>query len=105
MIAELDRLEGGGSDIHQAFVDARAMANAMPLTVPMPQIWTDSASEIVFEWTAGSSHAVMSFEGDEHFAYAMLVGELFAPGEEAGAVTDGFPADLASYLDAARGLS
>lgn len=105
LLAELNALSSGGGDIQQAFEDAKVMAAGLHHDIPLPTIWTDNESEIVFEWKDGAQHAAMSFEGDSHFAYAMLKGDLFVPGSEPGSIQDGFPADLTAYLNAARRLS
>lgn len=105
LLRELDSLDDGSSAIAQAYQDAREIAACLPQWLECPAVWTDNETEIVFEWQFGERHAAMSFEGDHHFAYAMLRDGIFVPGITQGSVVDGFPVDLAAYLHGATGLS
>ncbi len=65
-----------------------------------PTIWTDSETEIVFEWINGPKHAVVSFEGDGEFGYALKADGRFVPGAFRGDPRGSLPADLSEYINA-----
>lgn len=78
--------------------DARSFARAMPFDLPRPNIWTDKETEVAFEWKNNSRHAMVSFEGNQSFGYALRRGNRFVPGAFPGDLTAGVPRDLLNYL-------
>lgn len=62
-----------------------------------PDIWSDEG-EITFEWIAGLKHAIVTFDGDGRYGYALRHGDAFRAGEEGDPLPDVFPADLRKYL-------
>jgi hypothetical protein len=66
-----------------------------------PSIWTDSETEIVFEWISGSRHAIVSFEGEGEYGYAIKTeGGRFVPGAFRGDPKGSLPVDLLEYINA-----
>jgi hypothetical protein len=91
--ATSDRLSGAASEALRFL--AKLSADS-----PRPSIWTDSETEIVFEWIDGPRHAVVSFEGDGEFGYAIKADGLFVPGAFRGDPKGSLPADLSEYINA-----
>jgi hypothetical protein len=65
-----------------------------------PDIWSDDG-EIAFEWMKNDKHAIVSFDGDGKYGYAMLHGASFQPGHVIDPEPDIFPDDLMEYLEIA----
>jgi hypothetical protein len=91
-------LESAHPLIVAQFSDARKFAAALPDGITTPQISTDGETEVVFEWISGERHAVVSFEGDGEFGYAMRQGSRFIPGGQLGKSDDILPTDLLKYV-------
>ncbi|WNV09597.1 hypothetical protein [Tardiphaga sp. 709] len=84
--------------LQNAAAEAAQFLLHLKASVPRPLIWSDDASEIVFEWMLGDRHAVVSFEGDGEFGYAMKIGGRFVPGRHRGNPNGPTPVDLANYI-------
>lgn len=65
-----------------------------------PDIWADDG-EIAFEWLKGDRHAIVSFDGDGTYGYAMKVGDRFVPGEVPSPDAYILPDDLKAYVGGA----
>jgi hypothetical protein len=98
VLSELHELERAYPLMASAVDDARKIAYGMPWDFPKPDVWTDGDSEVAFEWKHGVKHAMMSFEGDGIFGYAMRQENRFVPGSSSGDLAAGFPDDLRNYL-------
>lgn len=97
---ELRRLSDSAPGLGPAFRDASLLAAAFPADLPMPAVWSDGSSEVVFEWSFGGKHAAITVEGDGRFGCTMRVGDRFVPSNSDGIVASGAPQDLISYLAA-----
>ncbi|MCZ7974378.1 hypothetical protein O9X80_07730 [Agrobacterium salinitolerans] len=62
-----------------------------------PSIWSDEG-EVTFEWIREGKHAVVTFDRDGLYGYAMLVGGRFVPGATDMPSPGAIPPDLAAYL-------
>jgi hypothetical protein len=91
--ASTDRLSGAASEALHFL--AKLSADSA-----RPSIWTDSETEIVFEWINGPRHAVVSFEGDGEFGYAIKTDGRFVPGAFRGDPRGSIPADLLEHINA-----
>lgn len=91
-------LSGLAPSLEAAIVDVRQFARTLPLDVPTPKVTTDGEQEVVITWRTATSRAVLSFEGDGSYGYALLKGDRFVPGEEDAKASGPFPKDLYAYL-------
>lgn len=98
MLREVDKIEVAVPDTVSAAADARSFIQCIPSDVAMPRFATDGESEIVISWRTANKRAVLNFEGDGSFGYALLKGNRFVPGAEEGRATGPFPSDLLAYL-------
>jgi hypothetical protein len=81
------------------FEDAILFAKLFDDGLAQPAIWTDNETEVVLEWMLPKGrHAVVSFEGDSEFGYALRFGDKFVPGEMSGLKPFRLPDDLSRYL-------
>jgi hypothetical protein len=80
--------------------DALLFTKNLPQWLAVPNVWTDGADEVVLEWIDPSRHAVVSFEGDSTFGYAIRVGNKFRPGSHPGRLDLPAPEDLVKYVGA-----
>ena len=85
--------------LNPAADEARSFLTKLTSSTPRPTIWSDDESEIVFEWLNSDRHAIVSFEGDGSFGYALKMGDRFVPGSFVGSLASGLPSDLLDYLD------
>ncbi len=77
----------------------RAVADAIRFiaklkVVTKPLISASEDGDVVLQWHTGSAGAVVEFEGDGHFGYALLKYDRYVPGEYEGRLTDDLPPDL-----------
>ena len=86
--------------VAQAAQDALFFSHWRPAEWGAPIVSATEDGEIILEWLKGDKEAVVSFDGDECFGYAVLEGDNYRPGSEDGRLGDGFemPRDLAAYL-------
>ncbi len=98
VISALNELEARHPLLAAQFSDARKLGSALPAGFAIPRIWTDGETEVVFEWISKVRHAVVSFEGDGGFGYAMRQGSRFVPGAQSGNCADAPPLDLLNYI-------
>lgn len=84
--------------MEQARIDAAAFMALLPPNLQAPVVG-EGEDEVVVEWLAAGHRAIVSFDGDGMFGYAMQDGDRFRPGAEDG-VLDGrpLPADLIEHL-------
>lgn len=81
------------------FDDAIEFAEYYPDTKLAPSVWTDNEAEVVLEWILPEKHhAIVSFEGDGQFGYALRFGDQFLPGKAAGLKPFRPPTDLVRYI-------
>jgi hypothetical protein len=79
--------------------DALKFIALLPDTVPAPLVTPASDGEIVLEWFADSKKAVVGFEGDGHFGYALFREGKFRPGVEDGSLEENrLPEDFLEYF-------
>jgi len=78
--------------------DVIAFLSRAPNSLAEPKAAVAEDGEIVFEWKTGSKHAVVDFEGDGVFGYALLKDGRFRPGDLKGDLTRSLPDDLLEYL-------
>ena len=98
VLAKLHALERDYPRMKANVDDARVFAKSLPFDVRRPDVWTDDDTEVAFEWKRATIHALVSFEGDRSFGYAMRRGKRFVPGSFPGDLTAGVPRDLLNYL-------
>lgn len=65
-----------------------------------PNIWSDEG-EVAFEWKTPEKHAIVSFDGDGYYGYAMLVNDRFRAGAQDMPLANTIPSDLKDYLSVA----
>lgn len=81
------------------FEDAILFAKLFDDGLAQPAIWTDNEAEVVLEWMLPKErHAVVSFEGESEFGYALRFGDKFVPGKMSGLKPFRLPDDLLQYL-------
>jgi hypothetical protein len=97
-LLKLESLANSYPNLIDNIDDARIFAKSLPGDLVRPEIWTDAESEIAFEWKHGSHHAMVSFEGNGSFGYAIRRGNRFVPGAFPGDLKAGIPRDLVNYL-------
>jgi hypothetical protein len=98
VLLKLESLEKNYPNLIANIDDARNFAKSMPFDLPRPNIWTDKETEVAFEWKDNSRHAMVSFEGNQSFGYALRRGNRFVPGAFPGDLSAGIPRDLVNYL-------
>jgi hypothetical protein len=98
ILQKLDVIEKANPSMASQIADARKFASALPSGLTVPRAWTDGESEVVLEWINGEKHAIVSFEGDGEFGYAMRQGDRFAPGSSPNNVEVAALDDLIDYL-------
>jgi hypothetical protein len=90
---------GADATLKRALSDALTFAALLPADAPVANISTAEDGEIIIEWRIKDRHAVVSFDGDGMFGYAMLIGDSYKPGSKEAKLGDGtIPSDLADYL-------
>ena len=91
-----DLIETGKSSIRDGIV----FLSNLHRKTKKPIISLADDGELVLEWKSAdkSDEAVVSFEGDGFFGYALLQGNEFKPGESDGDLKVEIPADLDEYL-------
>lgn len=91
------------SEAQSAFVaahrDATLFISNISLALPEPILGISGDGEIVIEWRNKDLDAVISFEGDEHYGYALLQDGRFAAGKHTGNPLNDIPSDLKAYLE------
>lgn len=87
--------------LERAKIDALTFIAKMPNDLSAPLVSTAEDGEIVMEWKEPKTHAVVDFEGDGLFGYALLQQGRFIPGKQEGNLSsETLPADLIEYLRA-----
>ncbi len=94
----LNALASAHPSMASQFADAQKFSSALPSGLATPHVWTDGDTEVVLEWISGERHAVVSFEGDGNFGYAMKQGSRFNPGQQSGNCDRPLPTDLLKYI-------
>jgi hypothetical protein len=79
--------------------EALIFLSSLPASVPLPGISLAEDGVITFEWHINNKMAAATFEGDEEYGYAYLVGERFVPGVHAARIGGQMPEDLVHYLN------
>jgi hypothetical protein len=95
---KLDKLATEHPSMASQVHDARKFASLLPPSISTPRIWTDGETEVTFEWNRGHQQAVVSFEGDGQFGYAMKQGRKFVPGSSPNEIGAAALDDLIEYL-------
>jgi hypothetical protein len=71
----------------------------LPVDIPRPRASVAEDGEVVLEWTGEKGRAVVDFEGDYRFGYALLRDGSFRAGAHPGNLDDEeLPSDLVQYL-------
>jgi hypothetical protein len=78
--------------------DARIFSVKLPALVARPLVWSDGETEVALEWINHEKHAIVTFEGDGEFGYAMRETDRFVPGKVVGQANAGPPDDLLRYF-------
>jgi len=80
--------------------DAAKFFAKLSAKLPKPRISVAEDGEVVVEWIGHNGRAVVDFEGDDHFGYALLRNGRFIAGQHAGDLqAPMLPPDLLQYLD------
>ena len=82
-----------------AISDAMKFCAKLPQSVREPLVTASEDGEVVIEWRIGGRRALVSFEGDGQYAYAIQIHERFEPGAEIGNLTAPLPWDLSNFLE------
>lgn len=82
--------------------DAIAFSGALPSDVPPPSITASEDGEIAFQWLHGTQRAIVNFEGDGSYGYALLVADKFVPGGTEVTSASATPDDMIAYLRSMR---
>lgn len=91
--------EDSVSPTDAAIGDALIFIATLPRGLPTPSVTSASDGEIIIEWLFEAKKAVLGFEGDGSFSYAIFINGKYRPGIEEGSVLKGqIPADLLEYL-------
>jgi hypothetical protein len=90
-------------DVQNCFYNARSdavrFAALLPQNVGQPNISVSEDGEIVFDWRGAAKQALVDFDGDGSFGYALLRNGRFEPGAESGDLTkSALPNDLRDYI-------
>ncbi|MDO3616464.1 hypothetical protein Q3O97_11440 [Ralstonia pseudosolanacearum] len=80
--------------------EALLFLSKLPTSIPLPGISLAEDGVITFEWNGNSKMAAATFEGDEEYGYAYLVGGRFVPGAQSARIGGDMPEDLICYLKA-----
>lgn len=80
--------------------DAANFYDAIQSLAWKPSIWCDEG-EVAFEWKTADKHAIVSFDGESTYGYAMLMDGKFRPGAIDMPAPNTVPSDLLAYLDVA----
>lgn len=84
---------------YAAKFDATRFFAKLPASLPKPRISAAEDGEVVVEWIGHNRRAVVEFEGDDHFGYALLQSGRFIGGQHAGDLqAPDLPRDLLQYL-------
>jgi hypothetical protein len=87
------------SPTNSAIGDAITFIASLPHGLPTPSVTPASDGEIIIEWLFEAKKAVLGFEGDGSFSYAMFINGKYRPGAEEGSVLKGqIPVDLLEYI-------
>jgi hypothetical protein len=85
--------------LEKAKADTVIFASKLSPEIQAPTVFTAEDGEVILEWKRGDLHAVVDFQGDGFFGYALLSDGRFIPGEHEGDLSkDTLPADLTTYL-------
>lgn len=88
--------------LKQAVVDAIKFIAKLKVT-NKPLISASEDGDVVLQWhTDGAGGAIVEFEGDGHFGYALLKYDRYVPGEYEGRLTDDLPPDLDTAISQAN---
>lgn len=82
----------------QAAIDAAWFVTQLAANIKAPIVSGATDGEIALTWRQGQFRAVISFEGDHRFGYALYKNGTFMPGKHEGKTNSPFPRDLEEYL-------
>lgn len=97
--ASFDGWDGyGGKALQpQACVITANFLEALPTTIPIPEISADNDGEVALDWIFGPRKALtVSIDGRGRCVYAWILGQINSRGTEW--ITDGIPANIAYAL-------
>ncbi len=99
---EVDLVEGKEAvgTLTASATEALLFLSKLPTSVPLPGISLAEDGVITFEWDGNNKMAAATFEGDEEYGYAYLVGDRFVPGAQLARIGGDMPEDLVRYLKA-----
>jgi len=88
------------STFDKAVTDALAFASKFPSQLRLPRLSVSTDGEIVMEWLSKTRRAIVGFEGDGFYGYAMFEDGSYIPGSECGNPnSEHLPADLLSCIE------
>lgn len=97
--ASFDGWDGyGGKALNpEACAVATRFLEALPTTMPIPEISADNDGEVALDWIFGPKKALtVSIDGRGRCAYAWILGQINSRGTDW--ITDGIPANIAYAL-------
>jgi hypothetical protein len=91
--------EGSVAPSDQAIKDARLFISFLPEGIPEPTVCAADDGEILIDWAVGNKKAVVGFEGDGRFGYALYQAGWYKPGNQDGDLSvHDLPSDFKGYL-------
>lgn len=88
---------GGKALDSEASAVAAHFLEALPTTIPIPEISADNDGEVAFDWIFGPKRALtVSIDARGRCAYAWMLGQVNSRGTDW--ITDGIPANIAYAL-------
>jgi hypothetical protein len=81
-----------------AISDVQSFAGALPQDLKVPVMGASEYGDIALQWRANGMRALVSFEGDGSYGYALLVDGSVRPGKTAVKSASELPGDLRDYL-------
>ena len=82
----------------QAVFDATWFISQLPLNMKAPVVSGADDGEIALKWKNDQFKAVISFEGDKWYGYALYENGIYKPGKYDGVINQHVPKDLEEYL-------
>ena len=86
------------ADLARAVNDGIRFLVHWPRTLPLPATAASECGELAFHWSQGNRSAIVRFEGDGAYGYALLVNERYESGQFDIDCPSKIPSDLTGYL-------
>lgn len=84
--------------MNQSSLDALEFISVVSGKVLSPGTSVSNDGEVMLKFKDNNSCAVLSFDGDGHYSYALFVDGEYIPGNYDGEIRQDIPEDLKKYL-------